>query len=46
MAEGAELLTECETLEGELGPGAECRAERRKQAEEQGKPGWMMHDGA
>jgi hypothetical protein len=44
-APGRRLLAEGEVLEGELGTGAECRAHRAEEAQEQGEHGWMMHDG-
>jgi|GEM_PF-3638686 len=34
-----------EILAGELGAGAECRAQRVQEGQEQGEHGWMMHDG-
>jgi len=38
------LLPEGEILDGELGAGPECRAQRAKEVQEQGEHGRMMHD--
>ena len=43
-AQGSELLAEGEILEGELGTGAESRAQGGEQVQEEGEPGQAAHD--